>query len=146
MSCNSHVSVAEDPLSEHEWAHRVRRAAPEGGTSAAAGPSSRHAAGSSGEQPPVVSPGGTRAFSPLPDKGTMDAALAATSSGGSGNSGAQQQARRVGEVLSEGSAPQQPAPPPDYYALPLGIKAEILSRLCDHLLDCVTIRWGCLFV
>lgn len=39
-----------------------------------------------------------------------------------------------------GAGPVQRPSPPDYYALPVGVKAAILSRLCDHLLDCTTVR------
>ena len=36
---------------------------------------------------------------------------------------------------------QPPPPPPtEYHRLPVQLKATILTRLCDHLLDCLTIR------
>lgn len=36
--------------------------------------------------------------------------------------------------------PTPPTAQGEYYALPVEVKAAILSRLCDHLLDCTTIR------
>lgn len=39
------------------------------------------------------------------------------------------------------AAPPVPPLSPEYYSLPVELKAALLSRLCDHLLDCVTIRF-----
>lgn len=45
------------------------------------------------------------------------------------------------ETFSAPGVPPPPArAPTEYHRLPVGLKATILSRLCDHLLDCLTIR------
>lgn len=77
------------------------------------------------------------AFAPLPDLAATDAELAA------GLSSERRPHSELADELRRRWAKGRPAPPPsqpDYYALPVGVKAAILSRLCDHLLDCTTIR------
>jgi hypothetical protein len=184
--CHWLGGLAEDPLSEHEWAHRIpdssatvdtesapqRHAAEakaaEGATAAprnvasptpsgkATGATGAAAIGAAGPSSPGGSctPGKRQvAFAPLPDLAATDrelaagAAAAAAASGGKGGGGKGGQPAALPPLphIAGQLFPARPPPPPsqpDYYALPVGVKAAILSRLCDHLLDCPTIRYA----
>ena len=64
----------------------------------------------------------------------MDAQMAAGGGGGAPDAPA-----APAELFAEAGPVRAPGPQ-EYYSLPLAVKASILSRLCDHLLDCVTVR------
>jgi hypothetical protein len=148
------LRLTEEPLAAHEWAQRAKggrppprplpppRPPPKAGAGAAAhaaqdAPASPAAA--QGEAaaptpppppPPPPPPARVEAFSPV-DAGAMDAAMAAAAAAPAELTAA--------EVFAE-RQPRPPAPQPEYYSLPVEVKAAVLSRLCDHLLDCTTFR------
>ena len=154
------LRLTEDELAEQEWAHR---ATPKAQQDAAAG-GGKKSGGRKG--------GGGAAARKAKEAAAAAVAAASSAAGGAPRlksfqplSKEAQEAMDVvvgtRELAPAGGAPAQtaesfvaaaprPAPPaPEYYGLPLELKAAILARLCDHLLDCLTVseggagRWGC---
>ncbi|GAB4819339.1 hypothetical protein N2152v2_006385 [Parachlorella kessleri] len=142
------LRLTEDPLSRHEWSHRAshgQHAAEADGMEAGAAGAAQGAQAS-----PRV------ACAPLPDMAAMDTELAAaarvactrdTSDEGRTAAGRDSPPTMPptasSKAVLKGYFTARPQPRPgqqDYYGLPLEAKAAILSRLCDHLLDCPTIR------
>lgn len=157
------LRITDDPLAGEEWAHRAppkpeadddeaggggrrkggKKAGKKGGgakaaaaAAAAAAPANSAADGAAPAGEPAARP---RAFAPLSDeaRAALDAVLSGTAGGGAAGAAPASAAAAWGS--GEG-APRPPRPPPEYYGLPLALKASILAKLCDHLLDCRTIR------
>mgnify|MGYP001810920598 CR=1 FL=1 len=145
------LALTQDPLGEEEWAHRLppekrqalREAAAAAGKAAGGGKKGGAAAtaaavaaaaaaeGAAAGSVAAQGPSRPKSFQPLTAAAAaaLDAALTA---------GAPAPARLPAEVF--GGMPVPPPLPTEYYRLPLGLKATILARLCDNLLDCLTIR------
>jgi len=75
-----------------------------------------------------------RAFEPV-DTSQMDQQLAAANA----TEAVENQELTVAQMFS-GCGPAVHQQQSEYYSLPIEVKAAILSRLCDHLLDCTTFR------
>lgn len=144
------LRLTEDELAAEEWAHRVppKPAQPEdakkggkkGAASAAKAAAAKAADASADGQEQKQQhglPPRPKSFMPLSpeEQAAMDAVLASAELAPAGAP----QLPPASEAFVA-AAPRPPPPPPEYYGLPIVLKAGILARLCDHLLDCITIR------
>jgi hypothetical protein len=141
------LRLVDDPLAQHQWAHRLReqqqRPAARPGTKGGSKARKAGAAGVGRGAAAATAPR-RRAFEPLAKSAAaaVDAVLsgqpAQQAKEAEQGDGAVQLPLTAAQVFVAMPAP--PPPPPEYYSLPLELKAALLSRLCDNLLDCPTIR------
>lgn len=144
------LALTEDPLMVEEWVHRVPadkrpgagstehggKKGSGGGKSRKAAPAAQADGAADGEATDAEPAPRRKSFAPLSaeERAAMDAVLEAADP-------AVPALPPAAETFSAPGVPPQPAPAPtEYHRLPVGLKATILSRLCDHLLDCLTIR------
>lgn len=152
------LALTEDPLAVEEWVHRVPLHKRPGAGASGAENGGRHGSGKAGgsggskgrqaasaaqsdtaadgEATVAAATARRKSFAPLSteEQSAIDAVLDAADP-------AVPALPPAAETFSMPGVPPQPAPAPaEYHRLPVGLKAAILSRLCDHLLDCLTIR------
>lgn len=148
------LRLTEDELAEQEWAHRATPKPQQdaaaggkkgGGRKGGGGAAARKAKEAAAAAVAAASSAAgdaprPKSFQPLSKEAqeAMDEVVGTTELAPAGGAPAQ-------TVETFVAAAPRPAPPaPEYYGLPLELKAAILARLCDHLLDCLTVReWGC---
>ncbi len=144
------LRLTEDELAEQEWAHRAtpKQEAPDaaggkkgGGRKGSGGAAARKAKEAAAAAAAAASSAGgaaprPKSFQPLSQEAqeVMDEVVGTRELAPAGTAPAQ-------NAASFAAAAPPPAPPaPEYYSLPLELKSAILARLCDHLLDCLTVR------
>lgn len=147
------LRLTEDELAEQEWAHRAtpkpqedaataggKKGGSRKGSGGAAARKAKEAAAAAAAAASSADGSAARpkSFQPLSKEAqeAMDAVVGTRELAPAGTAPAQ-------DAGSFATAAPRPAPPaPEYYSLPLELKAAILARLCDHLLDCLTVSRG----